>query len=93
MLGTSMSINGFSEVMEAKLIDGRLLTFAVKTKCNDDEACFKYRGVGSFEVVGQGFGMDIDLENVDWKVMKLPADLQRKAFNDAFIRKYGHHLK
>ena len=95
VLGTSMSINGFSEVMEAKLIDGRLLTFAVKTKCNDDEACFKYRGVGSFEVVGQGFGMEIDLENVDWKLVKLPADSQRerKAFNDAFIRKYGHYLK
>ena len=54
-----------------------LPTFAVKTKCNDDEACFKYRGVGSreaeyrqgdgdgtFEVEGQGFGMEIDLENV-----------------------------
>ena len=39
--------------------------------------------------------MEIDLENVDWKVVKLPADLQRerKAFNDAFIRKYGHYLK
>ena len=30
VLGTSMSINGFSEVMEAKLIDGRLLTFAAE---------------------------------------------------------------
>ena len=34
-----MSINGFSDVMEAKLIDGRILSFAVKTKCNKDARC------------------------------------------------------
>ena len=106
VLGTS--INGFSDVMEAKMIDGRLLTFAVKSKCNDDEACFKYRGVGcneaeyregdgvgTFEVEGQGFGMEIDLENVDWKVVKFTGTAKafKKTFNDAFIRKFGHYLK
>ena len=106
VLGTS--INGFSDVMEAELIDGRLLTFAVKTKCNDNEACFKYRGVGSYEAefecrdrdvdgnltceaVGQGFGMEIDLENVDWKVGKFTSE--SKELNNAFIRKFGHYLK
>ena len=101
-------VNGFSDVMEAELIDGRLLTFAVKTKCNDNEACFKYRGVGSYEAefecrdrdvdgnltceaVGQGFGMEIDLENVDWKVGKFTSE--SKELNNAFIRKFGHYLK
>ena len=107
MLGKS--INGFSDVMEAELIDGRLLSFAVKTKCNYNEACFKYRGVGSYEAefecrdrdvdgnltceaVGQGFGMEIDLENVNWKV-KFKSDNPDNRLNNAFIRKFGHYLK
>ena len=87
---------------------GCLVSSQSESKCNDDEACFKYRGVGSreaeyrqgdgdgtFEVEGQGFGMEIDLENVDWKVLKFTGTAKafKKTFNDAFIRKFGHYLK
>ena len=49
----------------------------------------------TFEVEGQGFGMEIDLENVDWKVLKFTGTAKafKKTFNDAFIRKFGHYLK
>ena len=41
------------------------------------------------------FGMEIDLENVDWKVLKFTGTAKafKKTFNDAFIRKFGHYLK
>ena len=73
-------INDLSRLMEAKFIDGRVLRFYLREKCNDDEACFKYRGTATYgekgvfkpkmvDFVEKGFGMEIDLENVDWKVV------------------------